>query len=127
MLNELQRLATEMDAKVTLVIEGGYTRVKFAAKNRVEGISDDPAFGSATNADTIVAQLLTQLGVPTYTNEEFLRLVRQRPAQLARLKALFAQIRDVKREVFLPVGDVEPRLASPRSSLNPQFMEVERE
>ena len=127
MLNELQRLATEMDAKVTLVIEDGYARVKFKAKDRVEAISDGPAFGSATSVDVVVAQLLTRLGVPTHTNAEFIRLVKQRPAQLAALKALLAQIREIKREVFIPIEEVEPRLASPRSSLNPAFMGVERE
>ena len=106
MLNDLQRLSTEMDAKVTLVIENGYARVKFTAKNRAEGITDDPAFGSATAVDTIVAQLLTRLGVPTYTNDEFIRLVKQRPAKLALLKSLLAQIRDVKRDVFIAVEEI---------------------
>jgi hypothetical protein len=124
MINELQRLSREMNAKVTLVIEDGYARVSFKAKGHsTEAVTDGPLFGSATPVDQVVTNLLNRLGVKVHTQTEFIRLVRQRPAKLALLKSLLAQIRDIRRDVFIAVEDIEPVLASPRSSLNPQFME----
>lgn len=128
MLNDLQRLSAATHAKVNLVIEDGYACVRVKAPGRsAEVIHDRPAFGAATPIDTIVAQLLTRFGFEPRSQSEFIRLVKQRPAKLARLKALLSEIRELKREVFMPIEQVEPCLASPRSSLNPQFMEAEHE
>lgn len=128
-LNELQRLSATLDAKVTIVMEGGVTSVKFKAPGqRAEVVTDDARVTGypASTPETLIDALLTRLGwagVPLRTNDEFMRLVRKRPAKLALLQSLLDQIRELKREVLTPIEEIEPRLASPRSSLNPQFME----
>jgi hypothetical protein len=128
-LNELQRLSKEMHAKATVTIEDGFVRVSFKANGRrAEVVNDESRYTNypASNADEIVAELLKRLGYAgarLQTNGEFIRLVRQRPAKLALLTALLAQIRDIRRDVFIAVEEIEPRLASPRSSLNPYFMQ----
>lgn len=122
-LYELQRLS--MNGKATIVIEDGYARVSFKAPGRPAEVVNAH---DSSSVESVVAELLKRLGYAgLHTTTEFIRLVKQRPAKLAALKSLLAQIRDIKRDVFITIEEVEPRLASPRSSLNPQFMEVERD
>jgi hypothetical protein len=127
-LIELQQLSAAMHAKATIVIDDGYACVRFKRPRQCEEIIHDrPAFGSATRVDVVVAQLLKALGTPWLTNGEFIQRLRERPAAFARVQALLAEFREIKRDVLAPVEDIEPRLASPRSSLNPYFMEAEGE
>ena len=128
MLNDLQRISATTGAKVTLTITKGYACLCVKEPgSQTEVIHDHPGFGSATALETIAARMLARFGIETYPQAEFIRLIKQRPAKLARLHALLAEIRELKRDVFAPIEELEPVLASPRSSLNPQFMEVERD
>ena len=125
-LDELRRLTTVMDAKLTLTIEDGCSRVCFKAAGRSAEVVKD------SSLHLTLDELLKRLdysGAPVQqpTNAEFMRRLKQRPAKLARLHALLTEIRELKRDVLMPIEELEPVLASPRSSLNPQFMEVERD
>ena len=102
MLNDLQRLSAATHAKVTVTISDGYACVCVKEPGgRIEVIHDRPAFGSPTTLDTIVAQILTRFSIETHTQAEFIRLVKQRPAKLARLHALLTEIRELKRDVLM--------------------------
>src|SRR5688572_22253982 len=114
-LNELQRLTTEMNAKATIVIEGGLTSVKFKAPGRrVEVVTDEARVTGypASAPNTLIDELFKRLGwsgVRLQTHAEFIRLVRQRPTKLALLQSLLLQIRELKREIFTPIEEIEPR------------------
>jgi hypothetical protein len=128
-LRELQRLSIDMDARVTIVMDHGVTRAAFKRPGHRAEIVHDENEGSRFplfHSDDILRELLKRLGyhhhASVQTNEVFLQ--RLTPAQRTRLRDLLAQIKALKRDVFAPIDEIEPRLASPRSSLDRRFFDA---
>lgn len=118
-LEELASLSFNHSAKVTLVIDCGVASVAFKMPgNRTERVE---AYRPTEHVNSVLQTLLERLGrfrdVPTSV------VLRERmtPAQKSRLSKLLADLKALKREVLnpTPIDVVEPRLASPRSSLDP--------
>lgn len=119
-LSQLETLAHTYSAKLTVVIEGGNCSADWKIPgNRLERVS---AYRPVDGVNTVLRGLLERLGryrsVPTHAS----LLERMTPAQKVRLTKLLAELKELKREVLnpTPIHVLEPHLASPRSSLNPE-------
>jgi hypothetical protein len=120
-LLELERLTRSESAKLTIIIDRGVPCVRWSrGRGRHAEIITEHFKGSIAPLLTLLLERLGWQGVPT-TELIFERMT---PPQRIRAGRLFTQWRALKAVVLRPetIEQLEPRLASPRSSLNPQFM-----
>ena len=75
--------------------------------------------------EPVRAALVVAEGIREVDNDEMLS--RATPRQMEQIRKLLDQLRELRREILhpTPIDVLEPTLASPRSSLNPQFTQGE--
>lgn len=129
-LDELMRLVSERAAIFKLTVTSNYCKASF----KRPGAHAEIAVDSSPNAlHDVLRDLLRRLGVyhdlPTIEN----LIEKMTPPQRARMERLVAEHQQLKREIVdehervaraSRVENVEPVLASPRSSLNPQLFDA---
>ena len=123
-LEELERLSRDLSGKLTIIIDCGIPSAAWKLPgNRAERVS---AFQDGDGIQAVLHELLERLGrfreVPTTR----MLLHRMTPGQKLRMSRIYAEYVALKREVLhpTPIEVIEPRLASPRSSLNPAHFDA---
>jgi hypothetical protein len=124
-LAELERLSRDLSGKLTIIIDCGIPSAAWKLPgNRAERVS---AFQDQEGGiESVLHELLERLGryrdVPTTR----MLLHRMTPGQKLRMSRIYAEYVELKREVLnpTPIEVIEPRLASPRSSLNPAHFDA---
>jgi len=122
-LEELERLSRELSAKLTIIIDSGVPSAAWKVPgNRLERIS---SFRDSENVNEVLHALLERLDV-RLERPRIRLLERMSPAQKRRAAVICAEFAELKREVLnpTPIEVSEPRLASPRSSLNPAHFDA---
>ena len=121
LIEELESLARNHSAKVTITLnEDGVSASWKVPGNRTETVSSfRPCEGVTTVLQTLMERLGRFRSVPTNTA----LLERMSPKQKQRYAKLLTDLRALRHEVMnpTPLDVLEPFLASPRSSLNPDY------
>lgn len=114
----LEHLTRTLDGKLTITIDRGVPSATFRPRGRALDKVCDYAVGPVDDILRVLYKRLTFEDLPD--NDLFIR--KMNPAQVARWRAILADLRALKNEVLnpIPVEVLEPALQSPRSSLHPQ-------
>ena len=122
-ISEIERLAKARGARFTLDIDyrSGVPSIRVMWKapgRRAERVSD---FGAATSSERVLDVLVTRLGFARLPTTDSI-LEQMTDAQMQRALELVTELRLIKLEALRRIEDVEPFLASPRSSLHPDIL-----
>lgn len=121
-ISEIERLARQLGARFTLEIDYS-TQVPSmramwkAPRQRAERVND---YGPTATSERVLDVLVTRLGFARLPTTESI-LSHMTDAQVERARELVTELRLIKMEALRRIEDVEPFLASPRSSLHPDL------
>lgn len=120
-LERLESLSRDQSATLTIIIDSGVPSVSWKLPgNRVERVDRD-----RENVNELLHAMLERLDVRLERPPVNL-IERMTPGQKVRMSRIYAEYVALKREVLnpTPIEVIEPRLASPRSSLNPAHFDA---